>query len=282
MARQRLQQVHEDVAAQQFLRVRGLRARRQHGQVGQGGELHHLFQAGATTEDAGQAHLVAQAEVEVLGGVAQVTVDDQGALADLREGHAQVGADEALAVAAVHAGDGQRAAVGRAVEPARHQLAAQAAQRLGERRIGVDRTGDLVGQRQGRSPRRRIAELDGQRLFHVGVGDQAHAHGGLAEAQVGDTLLVEHQVDLVLTQLAVGDQDATHHQGLAVGLIEVGQPGAVIPDQGGASCLAATGVVRGRACRRLVDRVVHVGKMVSEESGETEGVAGHGRQAAGR
>ena len=77
MARQRLQQVHEDVAAQQFLRVRGLQARRQHGQVGQGGELHHLFQTGAATENAQQTHLVAQTEVQVLGGMAQVAQRDR-------------------------------------------------------------------------------------------------------------------------------------------------------------------------------------------------------------
>jgi hypothetical protein len=153
----------------------------------------------------------------VLRRVAQVTVDDQGALADLGEDHAEVGADEALAVAAVDAGDRQRGAARRAVEPAGHELAAQAAQRFREGRIGVDCTGDRIRQRKRRCPRRRIAELQGKRLVDVGMRHQPHPDRGFAKAQAGDPLLVEDQVDLVLPQLAVGNQDGAHHQRLARG-----------------------------------------------------------------
>jgi hypothetical protein len=153
-----------------------------------------------------QADLAGQAEDAVLARLAQVGVDDQRALAHLREQHGQVGGDVAAAFAGAGADDGERGLRGVVLEPAQHQLRAQAAQVLDGRAVRLVR-GDQVLAQAGIRRQAGVAELQGERLAHVLVGEQAHRDARLAERQADLLLVVVDALGLV-----AGDAAGVHQQ----------------------------------------------------------------------
>jgi hypothetical protein len=72
----------------------------------------------------GQAQLVGQPEELVLTRVAQVGIEQQGVLTQLREDHGQVGGDKAAPFPVPGADDGDGLAAGFLVKPAQAELAA--------------------------------------------------------------------------------------------------------------------------------------------------------------
>lgn len=204
------EQLGKHGAGEQLLRVGRHGAGGQHGEVAQGGHALDDVGAAAAGEEGREAGAVVDTKQLVLAGVAQVGVDDEGALAELREDDAEVGGDPGAAFVPAGAGDGEGFLLGAGVEPAQHELAAQGAERFdlrGERLVGGDHgglDGALPGGEVG------VVELAQQGLFNVGVGDEAELLGGVAEAEVLLALQAQDALGVFGLELAGIDEQRTN------------------------------------------------------------------------
>ena len=200
------EQLGEHRAGEQFLRIRGYGAGGEYGEVAQVGHALDDVGTAATGQEGRQAGAVVDAEQLVLARMAQVGVDDEGALAQLREDHAEVGGDPRASFVPAGAGDGEGFLLGAGVEPAQHELAAQGAERFdlrGERLVGGDHgglDGALPGGEIG------VVELAQQGLFDVGVGDEAELLGGVAEAEAVFALQAQDALGVFGLELAGIDE----------------------------------------------------------------------------
>ena len=214
------EQLGEQGPGEQFLRVGRGGAGGEDGEVAQRGHALDQLGAAAAGERGGEAAAVVDAEQVVLARGAQVGVDDEGALTELREDDAEVGGEPRAAFAAAGADDGQRFALGIGVEPAQHELAAQCTQGFDLWREGVVGGDDfardfaLAGVEVG------VVELAREGVLDIAVGNQAELLGGVAEAQA--LLLREAQDTLGVAgfELAGVDQDGADRAvvaGLVIG-----------------------------------------------------------------
>ena len=148
----------------------------------------------------------------MLTRLAHVGVDQQRALAELREDDRQVGGEIAAPFAALGADDGQHLAFLGAVEPAQHQLAADGSDLFdarAERLVGGDEVVAELARVAWLLAQVGVGELARQRELDVRLADQPEPDGGLAEAQVLLLLVGEDALRLLLAELAAIDQDRT-------------------------------------------------------------------------
>src|SRR6185369_9668875 len=180
-----------------------------HPQVGQRLDLVHGFPAGPARQDRGQPHAAGQTEDAMLARPAQVRIDEQRALAQLREQDGEVGRDIAAPFAHARADDGQRRVARVVLEPAQHQLAAQRAQVFDGLGFRLARRDQLLAE-AGVLRQARIPELQGQHLAHILFREQAHRDARLAERQASFLLEVQDALRAFLRQAAPVDQDHAH------------------------------------------------------------------------
>src|SRR5436190_10104638 len=108
----------EGRARQELERIGRYRTRGQDGKPGDAGDRRRDRQVGAPAQHRGEAEAVGDVEDALLPRRAEVGVDEERALPELRERHCQVRRDEAASFARAGAGDDQRSAAGGRVEPA--------------------------------------------------------------------------------------------------------------------------------------------------------------------
>src|SRR5262245_3812603 len=112
------EQLGEDPAREKLLRVRRHRPRGPERKLRQPGNALDALAIGAQREHGGEPLAARHAEKRVLARAPQVRVDEQGALAGLRERDRKVRGETAAAFAAACADDGERAFLRAIVEPA--------------------------------------------------------------------------------------------------------------------------------------------------------------------
>jgi len=148
---------------------------------------------------------VGDVEYLMLARVAQVRVDQQGTLAELRKQHGEIRGDVAAAFALAGAGHDQDVPLDAGLaEPADQQLGAQCAQLFGARMVL------LMGRHQfgadaavaGEQLRQLV-----QRVDQVALADQAEPQGRLTEAPAFAALQVHDPFGVAGRQLARRDQD---------------------------------------------------------------------------
>src|SRR5690606_18216492 len=120
----------EGGSAQQLLRIRRRNARAQQRQVRERrARLNRFVQRARLAQDVDEAEVVRDAEQLALPGRAQIRIDEDRALAELRERDREIRGQHAVIAASRWARDRERVSL--RSEPVQQQLAAQAPQRLG-------------------------------------------------------------------------------------------------------------------------------------------------------
>jgi len=150
----------------------------------------------ATGQHGRQAGLVIESEQAVLAGRAHVGIDQQGALAQLRKQHRQVGCDIAATITTLGAGNRQCRTLHTGTKPAHHQLTTQGTQGFNlfaERIIGRD---NLFADAAFTTAQVRIGKLAGQGKIDIGSCQQTQRDAGFAKTLPVFMLLAQDEFSI--------------------------------------------------------------------------------------
>ena len=202
LGQQLLDQQAEGGPLHQLERVGRQRAHRQHEQRGQLLDLVDQVVFRAAGQQVAQARGVGHAKQQVLARRAHVGIEQQRAPPELAQADGHVGREVGLAVTAVGAEHGQRAAGAAGRQHTHHQLAAQLAKGLGLFAEGLGGGHQLVVEWRFFASGVGVVKLLRQRPQHIVAGGELERDGSLAKTQAVGTLVLQHLADLRLGQAA--------------------------------------------------------------------------------
>ncbi len=191
---------------QQFLRVRRRRPRGQDRELLQRRHGLRRLEPGALAQHRREPDRARQAEQRVLDGLAEVRIDQQRVLAELREQHGQVGGGEAAPDARFGADDRQRLPLGALVEPAQQHLRADLTQRFDGEVSGPEGRDDIRRDRRVADRQDRMLVLTCEREADVVLRQQAELEARLAETHAALALHPQDAIGVFGTQPSRVDQ----------------------------------------------------------------------------
>jgi hypothetical protein len=178
-----VQQRGETRARQQLLRVRWYGARGEHRQIEEVRHLCNALRPGAAEQDVAQTHVPVHVEEHMLTGTTQVSIDQQRALAHLRECDCQIGGHEAAPLARDSAQDRDGRRQGRASGLLHAEAGSQRTHLLGKRPERAKGRDDARRHRSIGGVEVRILELAREGELDVGQRQELQLDGRVAKPQ---------------------------------------------------------------------------------------------------